>query len=182
MELNQKLLHELLQYDPWTGVLTWRRRAPKWFKREHDCKVWNAKYAGKPAGSISVTNGRCTIQLFGRRHNAHRIIWLWMTGAFPVNEIDHKNRRPADNRFANMREATRTENGRNASLSSNNTSGFTGVSFEKRSGRWLASIKLDQKMYRLGTFKTQAEAVRARSAANRKHGFAPGHGRLRLVK
>ncbi len=49
MELTQETVRELLDYDPDTGLLTWKERDVKWFKNEHASKVWNAKYANKEA-------------------------------------------------------------------------------------------------------------------------------------
>jgi hypothetical protein len=51
-QLTQKIVRELLDYNPKTGVLTWRRRHRKWFTSDRICNMWNTKFAGKPAFSI----------------------------------------------------------------------------------------------------------------------------------
>ena len=64
------------------------------------------------AGTISE-EGRCRIQFFGTLYYRSRIIWKLHTGADPVNEIDHINRDPSDDRFENLRDVTSLENSRN---------------------------------------------------------------------
>ena len=85
----------------------------------------------------------------------HRVI----LNAPPAVEVDHINRNGLDNRRTNLRLATRAENTRNAKLSRRNTSGFRGVSFDRFSGRWLATVRSDRRTYRLGAFATAEEAA-----------------------
>ena len=113
-------------------------------------------------------------RIFSRDYQAHRIIWLWMTGRWPVVEIDHRNRNRADNRFKNLHEVTgNQQNQRNASRR-NNKSGFTGVYMIN--GKYIAHIKVNKRLIYLGTFPTIEAAAAARQAANEKYGFSTGHG------
>jgi hypothetical protein len=79
------------------------------------------------------------IQINGKTYQAHRLAFLYMTGKFPPDEVDHINHEPSDNRFVNLRQVTRLENLRNQSLSKNNKSGFTGVSWYGRYSKWVAA-------------------------------------------
>ena len=79
--------------------------------------------------------------------------------------IDHKNRNPLDNRLDNLRPCTAKENAINKSKQSNNTSGVTGVFWDKQKNRWRAQITLNGKTIRLGSFKELEEATKARRRA-----------------
>lgn len=83
--------------------------------------------------------------------------------------IDHVNHKLFDNRKLNLRAVTKQQNGMNASLSKNNTSGVTGVTWHKRDERWQARIKVDYKYIHLGYFDSFEDAVRARKQAEEKY-------------
>src|ERR1700719_1662744 len=105
--IDDDRLRELLSYDPETGVFRWLVR-----KRQ------NVK-AGDVAGSFDGC-GYCKISIDRRAYKAHRLAWLYMTGEWPPAEIDHINMNRADNRFANLRLATRHQNMANQRLYANN--------------------------------------------------------------
>ena len=88
---------------------------------------------------------------------------------------DHKNHNPLDNRKSNLRIASQQENCQNNLLSKNNTSGFIGVSWNKRDNKWAAHIGIDNKQKFLGNFSKKEDAVRARLEAEEKYyeEFAP---------
>lgn len=147
-------LRELLHYDLETGIFTWRI-------------CLNSRV---PVGTIVLgrrADGYVRIQIDGKRYLAHRLAWLHVTGAWPRAHIDHINCDPSDNRFSNLREATDAENGRNRGYNINNTSGFKGVSYNKRARKYVASIKVDGKQKHLGTFYTAEAAHEAYCAAAR---------------
>lgn len=143
--LSAERLRDLLHYDPETGIFTWRvgRRG--------------GARAGAVAGSID-RDGYRHITIDFVNYLAHRLAWFWMIGEWPINEIDHRNSIRDDNRFAELREATDTQNKRNARISRANTSGLKGASFDKRRGRWRAQIHDAGKQRYLGTFNTAVEA------------------------
>lgn len=57
----------------------------------------------------------------------------------------------------------------NRRINSNNTSGVTGVSYNKSKGKWVAYIKLQGKNINLGTFNSKDEAVQARLKGEEKY-------------
>jgi HNH endonuclease len=135
--LTLSRLHEVLHYNPETGEFRSLKR-----------KGWRSK-----CGSIS--RGYLRIKIDGRSYLAQRLAWLWMTGAWPEHEVDHRNRVKLDNRWSNFRPATRLINCNNRSMSKNNTSGVNGVDWHKRVKRW--RVRLRGKFH--GYFPTKEEAV-----------------------
>ena len=117
IELNQSRLKELLAYDPDTGVFT------RLVKSNRNVRI------GAVAGTCD-SKGYGQISVDGKLYRAHRLAWLWMTGAWPVAQLDHRNGVRHDNRWENLREATNGENNQNAAIRSNNTSGFMGVCWD----------------------------------------------------
>ena len=179
-----ELLRELLDYDPESGVLVWRWRAENWFTpskwrtASHNCALWNARHAGKPALTSISANGYCEGTLLGKAAKAHRVAFALMTGRWPPEDIDHINGAKTDNRWANLRAVTRTENGRNQKRHSTNTSGVPGVTWDASTSRWRAQIIVSGKPLRLGRFERLEDAAAARANAEREHGFHKNHGRV----
>jgi len=151
--LTQERLKELLSYDPETGVFVWVKKPSTKVK------------IGSVAGFNSY--GYRRIQIGGAAFCLHRLAWLFMTGAFPPNDIDHINMDKADNRFVNLRAVTRSENMHNIEKQKNNTSGFKGVSYFKRSKKWRADIRINNVQKHLGSFPTPEDASVAYLAAQR---------------
>lgn len=84
---------------------------------------------------------------------------------------DHINRNKLDNRKSNLRQASESQNKMNIGKRASNTSGYIGVSFQKRSNLWHAYIGCDKKRFHIGYFKTAIEAARARDLLAKKvHG------------
>lgn len=88
---------------------------------------------------------------------------------------DHKDRNPLNNRRSNLRTATPSENMRNHSKRKDNTSGFTGITYDKRRDTWTVRISIDGKFKHIGSFKNKDDAVIARLKAEQKYygEFAP---------
>jgi len=173
-------LREILDYNPETGVLTWKERPKEMFQSGYkdgaaQCKTWNKRYANKPAEGIGC-GGYVRVNILGNRYLAHRLIWRMVTGEVPV-EIDHINGIRADNRWCNLRAADRSTNMRNLHIRSDNTSGVTGVSKCNRDNVYIAYINIDGRMVVLGRFNTLKEAADARQKANVEYGFHENHGR-----
>lgn len=144
----------------------------------------NGAIAGMVAGSIHKKQGYRFIGIERRHYKAARLAWLWMTGEWPSHDVDHRNRDRADDRWENLRHATRSQNGCNRGLS-RNTSGFKGVSWDKSRGRWFVSICVGGKQKNLGRFDCVEDAIAARNAAaERLHGefSCDGHPSSRALE
>lgn len=165
--ITPERLREVLYYDPETGTFTWK------VSYANGCKP------GKVAGRIH--KGYRQICVDRRLYFAHRLAWLYQTGEWPKNQIDHINGVSSDNRFVNLREATNPQNQRNRPQLHRNTSGFKGVT-RLRSGRWQAQIGANRKKNYLGCFSTPEEAYAAYcDAAEKLHGEFANFGAFREV-
>lgn len=110
-------------------------------------------------------------RIAGRPYSAHRLAWLYMTGKWPPGGVDHANTDKGDNRYANLRLATGSQNKANTGRQKNNVSGFKGVTWFARTEKWKAGIKRQHKTIHLGYFDSAEEAHAAYcSAALRLYG------------
>ena len=132
--------------------------------------------AGRIAGSLKDT-GYINIVIKGRPYKAHRLAWLYVYGEWPEGEIDHINHIKHDNRIANLRDVSKSENMRNVSIRKSNTSGVIGVTQYPDGKRWRADIRVDSKTMFLGLFDTKEEAITERIKANIKYGYHKNHGK-----
>lgn len=168
-------LHEMLTYDPKTGLFTWKHRPLKFFKDRGDQARWNTRMAGKPAFTADDSYGYKMGRLFDRPVKAHRVAWAMTTGKWPSKHMDHINSKRSDNRIENLREVTPAENQRNQKKRRNNISGHTGV--YRNCNKWVASIRINYKTINLGRYVDIEDAIAARKAAEVEYGFHPEHGR-----
>lgn len=177
---TQARVRELFDYSPETGVIRWRERPLGDFTRVKDWKMWKTLFAGREAGCIDrggVDHGYRVIKVDGKTRAAHRVIWLYVYGKWPDDQIDHINGNRSDNRLCNLREATPTVNSQNRKRHSNNGSGILGVHWVKREAKWKAGIMVAGKAIHLGLFHSLEDAAAARAAASIKYDFSPNHGR-----
>lgn len=173
--LTFEQVNAVLSYDPETGHLTWKPRGRDMFWDDRSFKTWNTRFANKRAGSLKGTNGYENVGIFNSLYLSHRIAWLLHYGEW-VEEIDHIDHDPLNNRIVNLREADRKTNMQNTSMSSANTSGFNGVHWHKWHGKWCAAISVNSKKVQLGLFTNFDDAVAAREEANKFYGYHPSHG------
>ena len=158
--ITKHQLQELLSYDPDTGVFT-------------QIKARQKVRVGDVAGGVK-NHGYVVIKINGKFYQAHRLAWLYVYGEFPIDALDHINRIRNDNRICNLRLATNADNVQNKSVFRNNTSGSTGVTWDKRSKKWKAYISVRREKTILGYFTNICDAVAARKAADPKfHPFKP---------
>lgn len=173
--LTYERLIAVLDYNPETGIFTWRARPREEFKTLRAMAAWNGLHAGRPAGCAFNSYLRTSIDY--RYYQVHRLAWFYMTGEWPTGMIDHKNRTPNDNRWVNLREATGSQNQANRGLQKSNTTGAKGICW--RGKRWVAQISVAGRCVYLGQFVQKTDAVAAyEHAALMHHGefAAPIHG------
>ena len=142
--MTQDECKQLLEYRD--GGLYWR------------CDRGSNAKAGECAGRRLKTGYR-SIHISGRKHQEHRLVFLWWHGVVP-EQIDHRNGIKDDNRIENLRRATHSTNQVNTP-DRNSKSGVRGVRYVDRSGKWVARIYQDGKEVRVGTFATIDEASAA---------------------
>lgn len=161
--LTHERLRELLAYDPESGVFTWLQSK-------------GTRVAGKPAGYICGEKG-IYIMVDKKGYRAHRLAWFYMTGAWPADQVDHIDRNPNNNAWANLREATGSENSHNTKRAHTNTSGVKGVSWVSSLGKWRTQVKLRGVLHSAGDFDDLQKAAEAvRSLRSRLHGEFTCHG------
>ena len=160
-KLTAETLKNLLTYIPETGDFIWKERCGK------------RGVPGRKAGTVDF-GGYVVITIHKKRYKAHRLVWLYMKGAWPDVAIDHINGDRTDNRFVNLREADWSQNQQNRGRQINNKSGYMGVSWDSHAGKWRAGIRSNGKSRNLGSFDSPEDAYKAYLAAkSAAHLFQP---------
>lgn len=159
-------LKHVVRYNPETGVFTWLN--PTNTSVLVGSVLGGRHYSGYIRASID-----------GKSYAVHRLAWLYMTGEWPADQIDHINHIRDDNCWRNLREASNRENHMNRATSIRNTSGVTGVYWDKEAKKWLARIRVKGRLIHLGRFSDKNEAVAARKSAEVKYGYHENHGKAR---
>ena len=161
---TQEYLKELFHYDPETGVFTRKINRGK-------AKV------GDIAGTFSTTNDKNnnslpktyrSIGIDFKMYREHRLAWVYMTGSAPKEEIDHIDGDGTNNKWSNLREATRSQNGMNRKVKHSTKSGYRGI-WIRKNGNFAAEIIINKKKVGLGCYKTLQEARAAYKAAAKLH-------------
>lgn len=137
-------LRSVLQYDPENGLFLWLVDRPR-------------ARAGFPAGTINAKSGYHRIKLDGRLYQSHRLAWLYVHSAWPL-QLDHINGDKSDFRIANLRPCTQSTNymNRRRNLNKELPKGV-----RKRGNRYQARIQVNGKSKWLGTYPTENEAQAA---------------------
>lgn len=149
-ELTAEMVRELLAYCPETGVFTWR------LKPAPNTRI------GAVAGRTDE-RGYVGINIRYKKYAAHRLAWLYVTGEWPSQQIDHIDRDPRNNRFNNLRDVTASQNCLNRIHPEARPRGARGVTLLK-SGRWQAQMARNGRTQYLGTFASEDEASAAYQA------------------
>lgn len=128
------------------------------YNQETGCfvRLGNRKNAGtrRPDGYLQTS-------IDGTIYFLHRLAWFYVYGEWPSHTVDHINGDKADNRFANLRLATYSQNVQNQKRSVKNTSGYKGVHWSKACQKWQARIHCRGKTYSLGVFNNPEDAAAA---------------------
>jgi hypothetical protein len=135
----------------------WRSRPVRHFSSEHAWKVFQTKYAGKPAGrkelsgyiSINIRHKGARLQF-----QAHRVIWMLHYGSWPQKVIDHINRDRSDNRIENLRDVDVSVNVQNKV--NGKSSGHKG-SMKSRT-KFMSHVRVGPKYVYLGIFERESDA------------------------
>lgn len=151
------------------GCLFWKYR--------EGMKGFNNRFAGKMAGS-TAPHGYIFVNFKYTFYLSHRIIWKMHHGQ-EAEFIDHIDGDRSNNRIENLRSVNATENMMNVGISSKNTSGITGISWDKRKGKWHCYIKKFGKRRSLMWSDDFFECCCARKSAEIMMGFHENHGKKR---
>ena len=164
--LSQQVICEMFNYDPATGLLTWRAPAS------------NRAAIGGEAGWFQKPGYRY-VGIAGKKFLVHRVIWLYVTGKWPAAQIDHRDTNRINNRWNNLREATHSQNEMNKGMRGGlrrNKAGVKGVYYDARRNKWAAEIRAAGVRHHLGRFPTKAAAAMAhKKAAQELHGLYARH-------
>jgi len=142
--ITAEFLRNVLTYDKNTGVLRWKKKISR--------KIKVGEIAGSKAGA------HWQVGMYGENYLAHHLIWVMMTGDWPTDEVDHEDTDGQNNKWKNLRIATRKQNSANRGKNSNNTSGIKGVSWCKDRQKWQVGIKVNYRRIALGRYDSKEEA------------------------
>jgi hypothetical protein len=152
--MTQDELKEQFNYDPETGLFT-------------RIKSKGGRPIGEVAGCLR-SNGYLYLMVNFKSVSCHRAAFLFMIGEFPKGQVDHVNRDKTDNRWANLRDVSQSENERNKSPRS--STGVRGVYYDKRClSPYLASLQKNGKTYTKTGFDTIEQATAARRSLELEH-------------
>jgi HNH endonuclease len=158
--LTQQDVRRLFNYDPLTGVLTWRVRSSRRLHVGDRAGFEDYQKDGSPR--------RRQVRIDNASYNEAHVIWLWMTGTLPIDKIDHIDLNPFNNSWSNLREADasgNTANGRNR------RPGRLKWTYLQSSGRYQAQVRSKGVLHCLGSYDTEQEAhAAAYVVAKQLHG------------
>jgi hypothetical protein len=138
--LTQEHLKVVMTYNPDTGHIYNNLRPNKALKAINSC-------------------GYITVRVFSKSYVAHRLAFLYMTGEFPAGEVDHINGLRSDNRWCNLRLASKSDNLCNAKAHSSNKLGIKGIHFNKLERKYKTQVRKQGYKTITGTFETLEEAI-----------------------
>lgn len=166
-EITQEIIKEYLAYNPTTGILTWLKKP---------CKrtVVNTR-----AGTVSEASGYRYLSFFGKRYPEHHVVWFWIHGYWPLQQIDHIDQNRANNALINLREVSVAENARNRTRRRNTKVEEAGIWYCKKRQRYVSEITVNGRKVYQKTFKPEDinAAIEQRKQKLIELGFHENHGR-----
>lgn len=153
--LTQDDLKKILRYDSETGDFYW-------------VSIGCGVSFGKKAGTIEK-NGYKKIMIKRKFYMSHRLAFLWMIGEWPTYQVDHIDMNKGNNKWDNLRNASHGQQQCNRSIQRNNSSGYKGVSFNKKHKKWCSFIRVEGKNMNLGNFDDIELAALVYSEASYKY-------------
>lgn len=177
---SQEYLSECFDYNPETGLLTWRIRPVSHYSvgghsDAHLAARCNSQYAGKPALNAIKKTGYRMGALDRITRTAHRVIWKLVNGVDPI-VVDHVNGNKADNRLCNLRNVDQRLNMRNLADSHKGSGGIRGVWRHRNGGGWQSHITDDSGAVLTMFSKHRDEAVAWRRAMEERLGYITREG------
>jgi hypothetical protein len=146
VELDAEQIRAAIHYNPETGIFTRLTRASN-------------MPPGSTAGTLDAKEGYVVVRVLGKRFLAHRLAWLYMTGNWPAQEVDHINRVRNDNRWENLRDVSRATNALNRRAVQANRQGC--VYWDgRKGGRWYGMFSHKKQKYYAGSSRCRDEAIR----------------------
>lgn len=127
--LTQEVLQQLMNYNPHTGIFTWRKPLNNHHKK------------GDVVGNLNSI-GYLRVYVYGKNRLLHRLAFLYMEGQEPEDFTDHIDGNRSNNRFKNLRKCSNSQNQHNSKVSGKNTSGIKGLSYIATTGAWKASLSM----------------------------------------
>jgi len=163
--VSQDKLLEVLNYNATTGIFTWKKAAAN-----------NVKI-NSVAGCLK-SDGYINIKIKGVQYRAHRLAWIFVTGACD-GYIDHIDHDRSNNCINNLRLIqTESENSKNSELSTRNTSGVVGVCWSEKRKMWIVQISINCKQRTVGYFKDMKDAIAARKTHEVANSYHANHGAI----
>lgn len=155
-KITQDYLHQVFDYVD--GHLIWKM------------KVGPRVKVGEKCGHLRK-DGYVQIIFQRKVYSAHRLIWFYVYGVWPKEEVDHIDGNKSNNKIENLRDVTKSQNQQNRKKTKSNTSGWKGVFLDVRNNKWYGKITVNKKKQYLGYFATAHEAHLAYcEAAKKLHG------------
>jgi hypothetical protein len=160
------------QQELWKHLFTYRDGQLFW-----NVSRSNRALVGRLAGTGASSSGYWHVQLFSKVHIRARIIYEMHHGDLVGKaEVDHIDFNRQNDKIENLRSCTSAENKQHKGLRSDSTSGYTGVSWHKTCGKYVAQISIGGKLTRLGYFADPIEAAAAYDVAALKY-----HGEFAVI-
>ena len=140
-------------------------------------KFSNGFFIGMEEAGTSQVNWYRVIEIDNIAHFEHRLVWVYINGVWPTDQLDHINKNRSDNRLVNLRQVDNSENQKNTKIRSTNKSGVMGIHTRTDNGKWSVRINHNKNRFVLGSFDDFFEACCARKSAEVKLGYHENHGK-----